>query len=384
MSRRPRLVRVITRLNVGGPARQALLLSRELATDFDTVLVAGYPAPSEGELADPTVPVRRVPLVRPLRPWTDARAFVAVRRILSERPCDIVHTHMAKAGTVARLAVRTVGSRPRRVHTFHGHVLDGYFSPAVGRAFIEAERRLARRTDVIVAVSPEIRDELLDLKIGTPRQYVVVPLGLDIDAFLAVREPSGKLRSHLGLAPDVFLVGAVGRLVAIKDNTTLPEAVAHVPDVHLALVGDGDQRPQLEAKVRTLGIGDRVHFTGWWDDVPAAMSDLDVVALTSRNEGTPVSLIEALACGRPVVATDVGGVRFVVEDGVNGLVVPPGDSRRVAEAIATLAADRSLRSRLEGAGRAHVRERFGKDRLLTDIRDLYQELLGSPRAVRQP
>src|SRR5207302_1849521 len=135
----------------------------------------------------------------------------------------------------------------------------------------------ARFTDVMVAVSPEIRDELLELRIGSPRQYVVIPLGLDIERFLAVREPSGNLRARLGVDSDVPLVGSVGRLVPIKDNATLIEAVAEVPGVHLALLGDGDQRSMLEQTARRRGIWERVHFTGWWDDIPAAMSDLDVV-----------------------------------------------------------------------------------------------------------
>jgi glycosyltransferase involved in cell wall biosynthesis len=375
----PRLVRVITRLNVGGPARQALLLTRELAPDFDTVLVAGRSASTEGELGDPMVQVRPAPLVRAPRPWSDAAAFTTIRRMLREAPTALVHTHMAKAGAMGRLAARSTSPRPRIVHTFHGHVLDGYFRPAVSRAIIETERRLARLTDVIVAISPEIRDELVELRIGKPAQYVVIPLGLELDPFLEVRQPSGKLRAHLGLAPDVPLIGAVGRLVPIKDNVTLLQALVELLDAHLVFVGDGEVRDLLEERARDFGIAERVHFTGWWHDVPAAMSDLDVVALTSRNEGTPVSLIEALACGRPVVATDVGGVRYVVEDGVTGLLAPPGDPRRVGQLLGQLVGDADARRRMGAEGRRRVAERFGKERLLADIRDLYRELVPEAR-----
>ncbi|MEO7556151.1 MAG: glycosyltransferase, partial [Acidimicrobiales bacterium] len=198
-----RVVRIITRLNIGGPARQALLLTRELAADYPTVLAAGTPTTSEGELADPAVTVRRLPLVRSLSPRRDARAVAAVRALLREHRPRLLHTHMAKAGTVGRIAALSSGrDRPRLVHTFHGHVLEGYFRPAVQRAFLEVERRLATRTDILIAVSPQIRDELLALGIGVPDQYRVVPLGLDLEPFFAVSGPSGALRRQLCLSSD--------------------------------------------------------------------------------------------------------------------------------------------------------------------------------------
>jgi glycosyltransferase involved in cell wall biosynthesis len=373
-----RVLRLITRLNVGGPARHALLLTRDLAPEYQTTLAAGTPPPEEGELSDPAVPVHRLPLVRPLSPAADARSVAAVRRLLGHHRPDILHTHMAKAGTVGRLAAMSTRPRPCVVHTFHGHVLDGYFSPRTQLAFTRAERWLARHTDALVAVSSEIRDQLLELGIGRPSQFVVIPVGLDLSAFLAVTEGRGQLRSALGLAPETPLVGAVGRLVPIKDNDTLLKAVQTVPGVHLALVGDGELRQQLEARARELGMGDRVHVTGWWDDVAGAVSDLDVVALTSRNEGTPLALIEAGAAGRAVVSTDVGGVRSVVDDGVTGLLAPPGDVAGISAAISRLLADPISRHTMGSAARRRVEERFGHERLVREIRSLYAELLTEP------
>lgn len=370
----PRVLRLITRLNVGGPARQALLLTRHLQGDFPTTLAAGFPAPSEGELSHPEVEVRRVPFVRPVRPEVDARALQAVRRLMVETRASIVHTHMAKAGTIGRLAATTVSPRPRTVHTFHGHVLDGYFHPVIGSAFTKVERRLARQTDALVAISPEIRDALLSLRIGTPSQIQVIPLGLDLGSFLAVERPAGTLRAQLGLAPEVPLVGVFGRLVPIKDNETLLAAVARLPGVHLAVVGDGELRAALTAGAARLGIAGRVHFTGWWSDVAAAMSDVDVVALTSRNEGTPVSLIEASAAGRPVVATRVGGVPDVVKDAVTGYLARPGDAGEVAGLVRRLLDEPDARRAMGEAGRREVRDRFSQERLLGDIRDLYSSL----------
>ena len=375
--RRPGVVRLITRLNVGGPARQALLLTRELQDTFPTVLAAGRPSASEGEMSDPDVAVRHVPLVRPMHPQSDMQALWAVRRLLLETRPAIVHTHMAKAGAVGRAAARSITARPRTVHTFHGHVLDGYFSASVQRVFVELERRLAGQTDVLVAVSDEIRDALVDLRIGRPEQYRVIPLGFDLSSFTAVDEPTGVLRKSLGLGLDVPLVGVIGRLVPIKDLGTAIAVVARLPGVHLAFVGDGECRAELEAQVRQLGVADRVHFTGWWPDIAGALSDVDVVALTSRNEGTPVSLIEAAAAGRAAVATRVGGVPLVVEDGVTGLLAGAGDDEGLATLIAKLLAEPGTRRAMGQAGRRRALGRFGKERLLADVTALYSELSGA-------
>jgi glycosyltransferase involved in cell wall biosynthesis len=371
------VLRLVTRLNVGGPARHALLLTRELSPEFPTVLAAGPTGAQEGELADPQVRVRNVPLLRQVSPAADARALAAVRRLLATSQPRLLHTHMAKAGAVGRLAARGVRPRPLAVHTFHGHVLDGYFSKPVERAFVAAERLLARGTDRLIAVSPQIRDQLLDLGVGRPSQYEVVPLGLELAPFLAVDGPSGSLRDRIGVAASTPLVGIVGRLVPIKDVSTMLAAMERLPGAHLAVVGDGELRPALEEEARRLGVAPRVHFTGWWDDVASAMGDLDIVALTSRNEGTPVSLIEALAAGRAVVGTTVGGVPFVVADGKSGHLVAPGDPAALAERIGRLLGDTRLRAEMGEWGRRDVRRRFGSERLVDDMRVLYTELLGS-------
>jgi glycosyltransferase involved in cell wall biosynthesis len=287
---------------------------------------------------------------------------------------------MAKAGAVGRLAASFVRDRPRTVHTFHGHVLEGYFSGPVQRSYLEIERRLAKYTDVLLAVSPEIRDSLLDLGIGRPDQVHVVPVGLDLSPYISAGAATGAFRAELGVGADTPLVGSVGRLVPIKDHTTLLGAIEWLPSVHLAIVGDGELRYQLQAESAVRGLTDRVHFVGWRRDLPIVLSDLDAVVLTSRNEGTPVALIEALAAGRPVVATDVGGVRHVVANGTTGLLAPAGDGRAIAERIATLLADPALAARLARAGRSDVVRRFSENRLVEDTRQLYRSLL--PDSVR--
>jgi glycosyltransferase involved in cell wall biosynthesis len=304
--------------------------------------------------------------------------MIALRQLITARQPAIMDTHMAKAGTIGRIAASTVRNRPKIVHTFHGHVLEGYFRPAVAQAYLGVERMLARRTDVLVAVSEQIRTQLLELGIGRPEQWRTIPLGLDLDELLGVREPSGVLRELLGIG-DAPLIGMLGRLVPIKDVASAIDAVNRVPAAHLAVIGDGEDRAVLEARVASLGLERRVHFVGWRHDVAAVLADIDVALLTSRNEGTPVALIEAAAAGRAAVATDVGGVRSVVTDGVGGLMVPAGDVAAIAAALDALLGDPARRATMGDAARAHVRERFSVDRLARDTGALYDELLQSPQ-----
>lgn len=370
-----KVLRLITRLNVGGPARQALMLTHELQSYFPTLLAAGRPSASEGELRDTHIQVRYIPLVRPVRPITDTRALVTTRRLMASLQPAIVHTHMAKAGLIGRSAAISGGHRARLVHTFHGHVLSGYFSKPSTRAFVELERALARRTDVLIAVSTQVRDDLLSMDIGRETQYRVIPVGLDLESYLTIGQAPGSLRTALSVPFDVPLVGVIGRLVAIKDHRTLLDAVAKLPDVHLAVIGDGELRPRLVRQAEQSGVARRVHFAGWWSDIPQALADLDLVALSSRNEGTPVALIEALAAGRAVVATNVGGVSSVVEDGISGYLVPPGDASMLADRIQQLLDDPGLRTKMGAAGRRHVEETFSGRRLVEQIRNLYSELV---------
>lgn len=369
------ILRVITRLNIGGPARQALLLTRNLSTEHPTILCAGHAPPEEGELTDPLVTVVRVPLVRPPRPKKDVAAFRALRSLIQDLHPKIVHTHMAKAGAIGRIAAGRF-REVRTVHTFHGHVLEGYFSSPVERALIRAERFLAAKTDVLIAVSDEVRDALLDLRVGRPEQFRVIPLGFELEAFLSIEGKSGEFRKEIGLDLDAPLVAVMGRVTAIKDHPTLLRAIARLPGVHLAVLGDGDQRSDIEGLARALDIADRTHFVGWRLDVANVLADVDVVALTSRNEGTPVSLIEAGAAGRPVVATAVGGTASVVRDGVTGLLVAPGDAEGVASALQRVFEDRSLAAEFGKAAREHVKDAFSHRRLLSDLSDLYGELIG--------
>ena len=388
---RLRVARVISRLNVGGPAIHTILLTAGLdPAAFESRLYVGAPGPAEGDMlplarARGVEPVAVPGLGRSIRPGRDLAALGhLVRAFRAFRP-RVVHTHAAKAGTLGRIAARLAGV-PATVHTFHGHVLSGYFNPAVTAAFRAIERALARRTTRIVALSPGQRDELLALGIGRPERMAVVPLGLELDGCLNAQARRGELRRHLRLPPEARLVGIVARLVPIKDHASFFKAAARVaradPAARFVVAGDGPLRARLESAAREAGLADRTHFLGWWEDLPALYADLDVVALTSRNEGTPVCLLEAMAAGVPVVATAVGGVSDVVRHGETGLLVPPGDPGALAAALAALLGDPERRSALGLAGRRAAYPAYDVKTLIARVETLYRELIAAaPRGM---
>jgi glycosyltransferase involved in cell wall biosynthesis len=376
----PTVLRIITRLNIGGPARQAILLSDALRTrGYPAHLAWGSASREEGALPVPeSASNTHIPeLRREVRMYDDA---FALRRLLglmrSYRP-QIVHTHMAKAGALGRLAARRTGV-PVVIHTFHGHVLEGYFSGWKTRAFLATERGLARMSDALVAVSPAVRDELLALGIGRPSQWRVIPVGLDLHDLLTREVDREKARGALGLPETGPVVGIVGRLVPIKDHVTFLDAAARVargrPDATFVVAGGGELRSELEVRARHL-LGDRCRFVGWVMDLPTLYAALDVVVLTSRNEGTPVALIEAGAAGKPAVATRVGGVPYVVQDGKMGLLVPPRDPRAVAAAVSALLDDPGRTRTLGETAKREASAKFTIERLADDLAALYGELL---------
>jgi glycosyltransferase involved in cell wall biosynthesis/SAM-dependent methyltransferase len=370
-----RVVRVIARLNVGGPALHAVLATAGLRPEFDTTLAVGRVAKGEAEAADllarfRVAPVRVPGLGRALSPFDDLRAFAALLALMRRVRPDIVHTHTAKAGALGRIAAR-VARVPRVVHTFHGHVFDGYFGTAGSRAAVAVERLLARLADRVVAVSDEVGRDLSERYRVVPRaKLAVVPVGLPLAEFLACDAHRGALRRELSLPASAPLVVLVGRLVAVKEPHLALDAWRlvrrDVPDATLVVVGDGDLAVPLRAR-REPGVV----FLGWRRDLATILADADLALLTSRNEGTPVALVEAAAAGVPAVATRVGGVPSVVLDGATGVLVPPGDASALASAVVSLLRDPARRRAMGDAARARAIERFGDARLLADLRALY-------------
>lgn len=380
-SRRVRVLRVITRLNVGGPTLQAALLSTRLDPErFDTLLVAGTESPAEGSMLElgrlsDGINLRRVPaLGREIALVDDVRALATIRNIAHEFRPDIVHTHLAKAGTIGRIAARMSGN-PVVIHTYHGTVFSGYFGRAKSTAFIAVERGLAHLTTRLIAITPSQRRELLKLGIGDAHKIVEIPLGLELSQYLEPRDQR-EARARLALPIDGAIVAIVGRLVPVKNVALFLEAVALAKEPFIAaVVGDGEQRRQLEAISLSLGIADRCRFIGWQRDVGTVYAAADVVALTSLNEGSPVSILEAMAARRAVICTAVGGVPDVVKNDVSGVLVPSGDAHAVAAAITALLRDPMRRARLGSAAQVAVYPHYDVSRLLANMTQLYDELV---------
>jgi glycosyltransferase involved in cell wall biosynthesis len=387
---RVRVLRIISRMNVGGPALHALLLNERLdPARYDSRLVAGQVGDAEGDYltlhgADPERFVSLPALGREVEGWRDWSAFWSLVRLMRSFRPHVVHTHTSKAGALGRIAA-TLCRVPVVVHTYHGHVFDAYFSPLKTRLVVAAERVLARGASALVAVTARVRRDVLARGIGGDDQVVVVSLGLDLDPLVAAPARRGELRRELGLPPGAPLVGIVARLVPVKAHEVFlaaAKAMAPVrPDIVFLIVGDGERRAELETAARASGLGDRVRFLGWRADLDRLYADLDIVVLTSKNEGSPVALIEAMAAGRPVVSTRAGGVEDVVTDGETGVIVPIGDAPALARAVVDLLEDPARAARLGAAARASVVARFGSGRLVGDIDALYQRLLAD-RGVR--
>lgn len=385
-----RVARIIARLNIGGPTIQAITLTARLeGRGYVTRLVRGVESPDEGSMDDLAlalgVPTTRVGSLRRDPGPGDLAAVVTLMRILRRDRPRLVHTHAAKGGTLGRIAALAAfpRSRPILVHTFHGHSLTGYFSPRTARVYRAIERLLAKRTDALVAVSPEVRDDLARLGVAPAERFTVVPLGFDLTRFLddtARAERRTAVRASWGVAPGDEVITLIARLVPIKRVDRFLQvagALSDRPRSRFVVVGDGELGEELRASPAARTLGDRLRWAGFRRDMADVCVASDVVVLTSDNEGTPVSLIEAQAAGVPVVSTDVGGVAFAVRHGETGLLAPPDDHAALAGAIAAVLDDPALAHRLAGAGRHHASEAFGLERLVEDVDALYRRLLAA-------
>lgn len=388
-----RIARIITRLNIGGPAIQAITLGRELRpAGFDTLLIHGRLGEREGNMTtllplDGLEALYVDSLTRPISPLHDLHAFWQIYRALCRWRPAIVHTHMAKAGALGRLAGvlynRTAGRKhpARLVHTYHGHVFEGYFRSPSTKLFLFVERWLGRRTDALIAISPQVRSDVLHTYgIGTEKQACLVPLGFDLDRFFGI-EPADRIRARaeMDVPAGAVVVATVGRLTAIKQHALFLDMAARLAAVDdralFLIVGDGELRPALEAQAAAAGIGGRVRFLGWRGDLDRVYGATDIFVLTSRNEGTPVALIEAMASGVAVVSTDVGGVRDVIASEAAGARVPFEDHDALFEAVKLLSDSPERRAAAGTAARETVRQRFDLRRLAQDLQRVYRRLM---------
>ncbi|MBI4539298.1 MAG: glycosyltransferase [Gemmatimonadetes bacterium] len=354
---------------------------------FRSRLIAGRIGAGEGDMSyyarERGVEVFEIPeLGRPVKPWDDVIALRKLYGLFRDERPTIVHTHASKAGALGRLAARATGV-PIRIHTFHGHVLrGGYFSPVATGTYHRIERLLARITTRIVVLTEGQAEELSrDLRVAPREKFVVVPLGLELGAFASVdREMAGRtMRRELGIPEEEAVIGMVGRVTAVKRHELLFDAVRSLEArlarrIHILVVGDGERREALERYCGKIGLRSRVHWLAWRRDLPGLYAAMDVLALTSRNEGTPVAVIEALASGTAVVATSVGGVPEVLERGRWGVLVAAADAQSFADGLERVL-ERPPTADLRAAMQRSATARYGVERLVRDIVSLYEREL---------
>jgi glycosyltransferase involved in cell wall biosynthesis len=396
----PRILRLTNRFNLGGPTYNVALLTKYLAPEFETLLVGARHEPGEESsefiLRDLGVEYMILPSMgRDIHPLKDFKTLLEVISLIRRFRPHIVHTHASKAGAVGRVAA-WLCRVPVVVHTFHGHVFHSYFSPSKTAFYKNLERFLASLSDAIVAISPRQREELaFEHKICRPEKIHVIPLGFQLERFLKLGENDKIGARHRYQIPEgTFVLGAVGRLAPIKNHALLIEAFAAFsarvhPKPRLVIVGDGPLREELQAKAHSLGLktGYRqgeaeadVLFTGWIKYVEEILPAFDVMVLSSLNEGTPVSLIEAQAAGLPVISTHVGGVEDVVFPGKTSLLVPTGDAVALAQAMEDMYRRKDEIQTVIREARRFVSNTFSAEALAKNMRNLYFQLLSKSQA----
>lgn len=394
----PRVLTVLNRLIIGGPALIATYLTKYMAPEWETMLVVGGKDDHEQDATHLTdrLGIEAVSIdemKRAIDPVADRQAYNKMKALIREFKPDVVHTHAAKSGAIGRLAAAACDV-PVIVHTFHGHVFHSYFNRIKTQAFIQIERYLARKSSGIIAISEIQKHELADIyRIAPADKIHIVPLGFDLDPF-GEHQDAKRLafRRRFDIADDEIAIGIVGRIVPVKNHSLFVAAAAEVlrqtgQKLRFIVIGDGDMRMPMEEQFRNAGIDyayypeDKRHAqaicTSWQTEMDEVFAGLDIIALTSHNEGTPVSLIEAQAASRPVVSTNVGGVANVVSDRQAGFVTAAGDVRAFADALLKLTEDPALRERFGNYGRAFVQGRFSYQRLVSDMDAYYKTLLAA-------
>ena len=383
----PKILRIINRFNIGGPTYNATFLTRYLDGEYETLLIGGLPEKDEADSLhivqdyglEPLLieEMQRIPSFK-----SDRAAYKKIKQIIKEFKPDIVHTHAAKAGALGRRAAYAC-KVPVIVHTFHGHVFHSYFGKLKTAIFKQIERKLAKKSDGIIAISDLQKEELSKVhKICKSERIKVIPLGFDLDKFNEASLSREETRVKYNLAEDEIAVAIVGRLAPIKNHSLFLDVVEKVlsstsKKVKFFIVGDGEEREVIKERVSLINskYPNAIEMTSWIKNIGAFNSGMDVMCLTSNNEGTPVSLIEAQAGNLPIVTTDVGGVRDIMLDGGTGFIVPKNNVEQFAEKLLLLIEDNGLRNKLSKNGWNFVREKFHYKTLVKNMNEYYQYLL---------
>jgi len=390
--KRIRVVHIITRFDKGGSAENTFLTVIGLdQRRYDVSLIMGMTAEmSMGDMEaaamvrnltkikEAGIALHIIPeLVRNIQPLYDLQALIKMNRLLRETKPHIVHTHTSKAGILGRFSA-CLNNVPVVVHTPHGHVFWGYFGLMISRLFIILEKFAAHVTDRLVMLTEQEKEDHLHYCIGKEELFTVIHSGVNLEPFLQTDKDRERMRKELGIPADAFVIGSVGRLTAVKGQRYLLEAVAKlsgdIPGLFCLLLGDGELREELKARAADLGIGEHVLFLGWRDDVAAVISVFDVFVLPSLNEGMGRVIVEAMAAGKPIVASDIGGIRNLIDPQISGILVPPADPETLTAAIKDLYRDPAQRASMGEAGRQRAAA-FSDTAMIEKIDTLYSELI---------
>lgn len=392
----PKVLRIINRFNLGGPTYNASYLTKYMAPEFETLLVGGRKDETE-ENSEYIVrslgiePVIIPEMRRRLNPYYDNIALNKIKKIIKRFKPDIVHTHASKAGALGRLAASNLNV-PVIIHTFHGHVFDAYFSGVKSSFYQYIERKLAEKSSKIIALSENQRyDLVIRYKICPNEKVEIIPLGFDLSRFQEnLSEKRSTFRKLYKIDDDEIAIGIVGRIVPVKNHDLFVEAIDYLrkhsnKKIRAFIVGDGEDRLKIEEKARALGIDfidstkkkekATITFTSWLKDVDFVNAGMDIITLTSLNEGTPVSLIEAQAANKPIVTTKVGGIQNIVLEGKTALLSDIYNKTDYYENLLKMVEDDNLRNSFSGEGWSFVREKFHYTRLVNDMKNLYYKLL---------
>ena len=395
-----RVLRILNRFNLGGPTYNASLLTRYMPDEYETKLIGGPNLEDEGNSLHIPYNLGLKPeiipeLTRSLNVSKDLIALKKIKKIIKEFKPDIVHTHASKAGALGRRAASSMNV-PLIIHTYHGHVFDAYFNGLISRFYKQIERNLATKTHAVIALSDRQRNDLLiKHKVCKEEQVHIIPLGFELDKFQTGMEEKRKVfREKYDLEENEVAIGIIGRMVPIKNHLMFADAIKELKKIckkkfRIFIVGDGLTKPLLEQRFSEYDIsftqqipnGSLVHFTSWQKDIDRIVAGLDIVALTSLNEGTPVSLIEAQAANCPIVSTRVGGIEDIVIENDTALLSESEDDIAFAKNLKKLIESPYLRQKMAKNGCNYVKDRFDYKTMIANMHVLYQEML-SQRLMR--
>lgn len=383
-----KVLRVITRLNIGGVARHTVYLTSLINKDkYDPLLFSGKIEEHEEDMSFFATQYNVKPkylkqLSRELNPKSDLKTLWELYKIIKKEKPDIVHTHTAKAGTLGRLAA-WLARVPIIIHTFHGNVFKGYFGPRKTKFFIKIEQFLAKKSTKIIAISKSQKQELIDFRITRPSKIEVINLGFEFDNIIPTIDDRGLFRKENNFPDEAILIGIVGRLAPIKNHMLYLDIAEQIciqhSNVYFPIVGDGELRAEIETEIKKRKLENRVKIVGFYQNLKKVYADLDLVILTSHNEGTPVALIEAMVCKKIVITTNVGGVKDFITNNETGFYIDSFDPKPFVEKINQWLDGKIDNERIGENANKKALKKFSAKRLVADIEALYQKLLSKKK-----